>query len=236
MRTWSVRILSVAGMTLALSAIAGSPCILADEADIVINEIMYNPASSQGGDSQYEYIEIVNTGAEAVDMDGWTLSDDTATDTIEGCSGGSTVVPAGGYAVITDQDSLLDLKGGVHLCVDDNSICGAGLNNNGETLTLMYGDITIDQVTYAPEDGADGNGASLECANVLADNANTGNGNWAESHPPAEYGTPGITNSAASAPVAAVPQAASVILFAVGALSLAIFALLRRRGLPTQSA
>ena len=35
---------------------------------VVINEIMYNPASGTGSDYDYEFLELYNTGTDAVDM------------------------------------------------------------------------------------------------------------------------------------------------------------------------
>jgi methionine-rich copper-binding protein CopC len=43
---------------------------------IVISEIMYNPAGEDGGSPVDEWVEIVNTGSEAVDISGWFLDDE----------------------------------------------------------------------------------------------------------------------------------------------------------------
>ena len=53
-----------------------SCCIYEQEdAQIVINEINYNPALSLGlEDSDYEFIELYNNYGEDVDMTGWSLS------------------------------------------------------------------------------------------------------------------------------------------------------------------
>ncbi|WP_432797968.1 lamin tail domain-containing protein [Poriferisphaera sp. WC338] len=45
-------------------------------AQIVITEIMYNPASKEKMPAQTEWIEIYNSGDEAVNISGWTLSDE----------------------------------------------------------------------------------------------------------------------------------------------------------------
>lgn len=42
----------------------------ADDTDIVINEIMYNPPSWLGSDEDYEYIELFNRGVIDVDISG----------------------------------------------------------------------------------------------------------------------------------------------------------------------
>ncbi len=48
--------------------------------DIVVTEIMYDPTQSGvQQDKLYEWVEIQNTGASAVDMSGWTLDDSRTT-------------------------------------------------------------------------------------------------------------------------------------------------------------
>ena len=46
----------------------------ASDANVWISELHYNPAGSQGPDSQYEYTELYNGGGAAADMSGWTLT------------------------------------------------------------------------------------------------------------------------------------------------------------------
>ncbi|MCH2606677.1 MAG: lamin tail domain-containing protein, partial [Nitrospinales bacterium] len=41
---------------------------------VVINEIHYNPSGAQGSDNDYEFMELYNTGTEAVDMSGWSFT------------------------------------------------------------------------------------------------------------------------------------------------------------------
>ena len=41
---------------------------------VVINEIHYNPASSQGSDNDYEFMELYNHGATDIDMSGYYFS------------------------------------------------------------------------------------------------------------------------------------------------------------------
>jgi hypothetical protein len=79
---------------------------------LVINEIMYRPR----GDSQYEeWIEVYNP-AEAVDLAGWQLTSDNNEgnpDTIMGdpeLGTGSSLLPSGGYAVITPQNAAIDTE------------------------------------------------------------------------------------------------------------------------------
>ena len=186
----------------------------ADDFSVVINEIMYNPDNC--ADSVCEYIELVNTGTVPVDVEGWEISDDSGTDTITAYHAGSpTVITPGGYAVITDNTTSVILEGGIHLAVDDASI-GNGLDNSADTLDLSNGTQLIDHVTYNSADGADGNGSSLECANPLFENSNTNNGNWGESSPPNEYGTPGTQNSNFSGIIPPLPEMSTIMLLIIG--------------------
>ncbi|MBT3631747.1 MAG: lamin tail domain-containing protein, partial [Candidatus Marinimicrobia bacterium] len=44
-------------------------------AQVVINEIHYNPSSFQGSDNDFEFIELFNPGTEDVDMSGYSFGD-----------------------------------------------------------------------------------------------------------------------------------------------------------------
>ena len=79
---------------------------------VVINEIMYKPSSALGGKDRNQWVELTNPTAKAVDVAGWRLwtKDQSTPDTLVAdplYSTGSCVIPAGGYAVITDTDSEL---------------------------------------------------------------------------------------------------------------------------------
>ena len=87
----------------------GQIIIEKDMVTLAINEIFYNPPAGYNDDF-YEYIELYNSGGADIDVGGWLLSDNQATDTITGDDvrgNGSTVIPAGGYAIITDRDTRI---------------------------------------------------------------------------------------------------------------------------------
>lgn len=192
----------------------------ADDTDIVINEIMYNPDNC--ADSVCEYIEIFNSGSVPVDLAGWEISDNSGTDTITAYHVGSpTIIPSMGYAVLTDNVSSVILKGGIHLAVDDASI-GNGLDNTADTLRLINSTQIVDTINYNSSDGANGNGSSLECANPFLDNSVTNNGNWGESTPASEYGTAGIQNSNYSGPAPPVPEHTTIVLVTLGIITLVV--------------
>lgn len=71
-------------------------------AQIVITEIMHSPG---GNDSLWEWIEILNTSSQPVDLHGWVFDDDDDANlsvaNISNASGTrNTIVPAGGVAVL----------------------------------------------------------------------------------------------------------------------------------------
>jgi len=79
---------------------------------VVINEIMYNPLAAWGDKNQNRWVEFHNPTSDAIDLSGWRIwtRDDSAPDTIlpNAYHGtGSTVIPSGGYAVITSMDTQL---------------------------------------------------------------------------------------------------------------------------------
>jgi hypothetical protein len=112
---------------------------------IVINEVMYDPLQD---DSKNEWIELYNPNPWPIDVGGWQWriidnntpqGDRIGGDRLHG--DGTTVIPAHGYAVITDMDTLVYVnfyipQGAVKLCVEDCAI-GNGLNNGGDNLTLQ---------------------------------------------------------------------------------------------------
>ena len=169
-----------------LSLCALSLFCSASFADIVINEIHYNP--DQGDDELYEFIELYNTANTAVDLGGAYLND-----AVEGTIPDSTMISAHGYLVLAqtavEVESYYGITGVIQW--DDGAI-----NNSGETIELYSSDdILLDSVTY--DDGndwpsaADGDGPSCELVNPLFDN-NVGT-NWAASTQ--IDGTPGAQNS-----------------------------------------
>ena len=166
----------------------GTPCTenfppLPPVPSLVINEIHYNPADTQGADADFEFIEIVNTGPDTVSLEGFTLE------------GVSYTFPAGAT-----------LAAGEYIVIAANSANYAGtyqtfqwtagdLDDAGETITLRDAiGRTVDEVVYDdeapwPTDPA-GNGPTLALTNTATDNSDPAN--WAASVSPG--GTPGAAN------------------------------------------
>ncbi len=76
-----------------------------DFQSVVINEIMYNPSGS-GNDAPKEWVELYNTSNDTVDVDGWTIGNDSLSAHSQ-FSYGSTTIPAGGYAIITAETTTV---------------------------------------------------------------------------------------------------------------------------------
>ena len=163
---------------------------------LVINEINYNPPQSGAGERRNEWIELYNYGDSEIDLTGWTISDSVNTDNLQP-GNGTMVVPAGGYAIITANDTEVydnyDVEtGAVRLQVDDNTI-GNGLGDNGDTLTIADGDgNAVDSVSYEDSWGGDGDGDTIERIDETGGSSDPLN--WEESSAHGDY-TAGSENS-----------------------------------------
>ncbi len=155
-------------------------------ADIVITEIHYNPCTDQGPDSDFEFFELFNNGANAIDLEGYTISQ-----AIDFAFPAETSIAAGEYIVLTINAASYSGNG-----YQVFEWATGGINNTGETIVLTdpFGNI-IDEVPY--DDGgtwpsaADGGCPSLELTDINSDNA-LGE-NWQASF--VSGGTPGAPNS-----------------------------------------
>ena len=126
---------------------------------LVINEILYdphpdNPPSDPNGDanndgvrdgSEDEFIEIVNTGANPIGMSGMVLRDAV---TIRHIFPAGTKLQAGQAVVVFGGDTPTGAFGGS--VVQTASTGFLGLNNNGDTVTLLKPDdaTIVEQVIY----------------------------------------------------------------------------------------
>lgn len=144
-------------------------------AGVVVNEVMFNPSVALGDDANYEWVEIHNDGATAVDISGWSISDLDGSSNCVAPSG--TTIPAYGYLVFArDEDSFVSHYGASVPRVAWTGSWGSGLGNDGDQVALRDAAMTtIDQVEYddTPEWGSDygddntypdmdGDGATLE--------------------------------------------------------------------------
>lgn len=137
--------------------------ISALHADIVINEIHYDPEPNT---EAVEFIELHNNGNSAVDLSGWQFTEGVAY-----TFPSATSIPAGGYLVIGENPTVLLTKFG-------SSAFGpweGKLSNEGEKIELKDASGTlIDEVDYGigfpwPL-GSRGTGSSMELIHPSLDN------------------------------------------------------------------
>jgi cardiolipin synthase len=124
---------------------------------LLINEVMYCPMEN---DNTNEWIELYNPSTHSIDITGWMIADEKETDVIEGDEtngDGSTCIPPGGFAILTDKGTTLyDFytipDTAIRLCVDDSTLCGYGLNNQKEKILLLDSSETcIDAIEYGED-------------------------------------------------------------------------------------
>jgi len=167
-------------------------------AQVIINEISYNPPES--GNDSLEYIELYNSGTGNVNLTGWHIAG-AIQDTFP------TVQLSGGeYFVAAIKASAMQSVFGINVHQWSSATTNNALNNTGEAIRL-YDDVgnLVDSVRYADNDPwpteADGSGPSLELTDPSSDN-NDGN-NWQPSagstgviiNGNEVLGTPGAANS-----------------------------------------
>ncbi|MGB1031023.1 MAG: lamin tail domain-containing protein [Flavobacteriales bacterium] len=167
-----------------LATVDDGSCIFPMLSDVVINEIHYNPCTTQGDDGIYEFLELYNNEATAVDISGWSFDGITFT------FPASTSIAAGEYIIVAATAATYTGNGYQVFEMDF-----AGLSNTADNITLFDGALAVvDQVSYddgAPWPAADGNCNSLELADPSTDN--TDPANWQSSF--VANGTPGAVNS-----------------------------------------
>jgi hypothetical protein len=122
--------------------------------DLVITEIMNNPAAVSDADG--EWFEIYNDAPYAIDLQGLDINHTANNPAAIHTIAQSVVVPSGGYAVLGINASSAT-NGGV---VVDYQYSGVSLNNTVDYLAILDGTTVIDQVTWDESSGLDPNGAS----------------------------------------------------------------------------
>jgi phosphatidylserine/phosphatidylglycerophosphate/cardiolipin synthase-like enzyme len=182
-------------------------------ADILINEIMYDPVLS---DNYYEWIELYNPNNYSVNLSNWSITDNTATELLVGDfsnGNGSTIIHPRGYAIITDHgtkiyDYFSIPNQTIKLFVDDSSI-GNGLGNDGDKIILKNktGD-AIDTVewieNYSDVPGLPSQGV-LE-GSSLSRFENTDDNNSLTDFFECKYPTPGCVNKFQNEPKIGIEQ------------------------------
>jgi hypothetical protein len=128
-------------------------------AQIIINEIAWMGTSVSAND---EWIEVYNTGGDAVSLSGWFLKARDGDPTIA-LSG---EIPAGGYFLLerTDDESVPGISAGI--------IYTGGLGNAGETLELFdAGGLVVDSIVGGTNWSLGGDNAAKNTLQRQTDNS-----------------------------------------------------------------
>ncbi len=128
-------------------------------ADVIINEVMYD---LPGTDDGREWIEIRNTGDEAVDMSKWKLFENNTNHNLTVFAGADTLA-SDSLAIIADNPSkfLIDNPGFTGMIFDS----AFSLGNSGEEISLKDESLrVVDVLSYSNSQGANGDGNSLAYA------------------------------------------------------------------------
>ena len=166
---------------------------------LVVSEVMANPIDEAKG----EFVEIVNTGDAAVDLAGFVLSDGDASDTLEGYLGGTTILPAGGIAVVLDRNYVdlaepYSIPAAAVLLVTDDSTLGSGLSTDDPVSLLAPDGVSVLSTYSTPFNP--GNGFSAERIDLSAPDTPD---NWVICPCPSGS-SPGAVNCADGSPVGQV--------------------------------
>lgn len=167
-------------------------------AQIVINEISYNPPES--GQDSLEYIELYNAGSAAADLSGFSFTEGVDLTFDSGVS-----IDAGAYLIVCESPSAMMNVFGVGGIIWDG-----GMSNGGELIALSDATgMVVDSVSFddsdpwpTEADGTDGGGASIELCDASSDNNEGSNWRVADNdtgmmiNGAAVLGTPGAANTA----------------------------------------
>ena len=163
-------------------------------AHIIINEIMQNPSSVS--DSDGEWFELYNAGADTVDISGWVFKDtgdDYLSLDVDCCI---DIAPNEYFLMICNGDTALN--GGIsnYDFIYERETFNLG-NSDDEIIIIDNYGRGIDTVFYdGGSNWVDPNGKSMEL--IYHNLGNNDASNWVESGnmlPSGDYGTPGEGNS-----------------------------------------
>lgn len=130
----SIKFLSTASLIVLTSAVF-TFLIRAQTAPVVINEIAWAGTQTSAND---EWIELYNSSAQAIELNGWSLRavDGTPNIALEG------IIPAGGFFLLerTDDTTVIDIPADL--------IYTGALSNSSETLELVNAEgVAVDRVS-----------------------------------------------------------------------------------------
>ena len=177
------------------------PPPVGEKGDVIVTEFLKDP---QGvGDSVGEWIELLNTTASDVDIEGWTLTDLGTNSHLIDVAGAGLMIPGGGRIVI-GNNSDMGTNGGVVVAYQYSGFQLA--NSDDEIMLTDQSGNPQDEVKY--DDGMDwpdsaGMSISLDPAAPQTAAANNDPANWCHSSstiPSGDTGTPNAANDACPPP------------------------------------
>lgn len=128
------RRLAVRSLLIAAAVICASPIFpqaRADGGDVEITAALINAGQGRS-DASHEWVLLTNIGTDAVDLSGWTLADNSSSDSLgeQTLAGGASLLIAAACAALigapaADQDAILA-----------DAAIGRGLGNRGDQLEL----------------------------------------------------------------------------------------------------
>ena len=169
--------------------------ITATEGDIIITEIMANPAAAE--DERGVYIEVYNTTDETIRLDGWVITDSAGDRHTIASEDGLEIEP--GTYVLFGNHFQQSENGGIAPDYGWNK--ELVFNNTADTVTFYAGETMVDRVSYGSGDfPATPEGASLQLdPDAFTATDNDSGANWcastAEIAEGLDRGTPGAANS-----------------------------------------
>lgn len=176
-----------------------NPAYSQSPGDIIISEVMEDPDGVDDVDG--EYIEVYNATGSGIDLNGWTLKDESGSHTFNS----SVVVSSDGFAVLCRNETPSE-NGGI-ACAAEYS--GPQLANSGDSVVLEDGNgNTIDTVAYDEGTWPAASGASMEFIGTPGVDNNVP-GHWQEATVRAgdfsggsgDYGSPNANAENGSLPV-----------------------------------
>lgn len=220
MQNWK-RIMNAAGVA---GVVAGGTAMSA-AADIKISEWMYN----DGDATEFavgDWVEFINTGSSAIDVTGWTVSDEKGYEDLEAFDISSLGSVAPGEVFIVTQDDVTNFRGTWGLLESPVRVLGGfefGLGR-GDSILLENGAVEIDRLDYddrvaGPRTAAI-TGTPINFSALGANDASL----WVLSEVGDAYGSYEALNGLVGNPGSAVPEPSSLALLGLGGL-----AMMRRR-------
>jgi beta-lactamase superfamily II metal-dependent hydrolase len=164
---------------------------------IIVTEIMKDPSSV--ADNLGEWLELYNTTAQPIDIEGWTLHDDGTDVHVLNNGGAGIIIPAGQYKVLGNNANSNTNGGVAVLYAYSNFVLG---NGSDEVVLVDTTGLEIDRVNYiggAPWPNSPGKALNLK-SGVLDGTANDDPANWCTASAPigggnTDLGTPNAANT-----------------------------------------